>query len=115
MNKYQSKAEAQKMKLIESGELARIADRAIKSASRLAGIAFTEIDASDMVNSDSALARHIGSQMDGCKIAGCDSAKVELDEAAREIFKIGKIGNQIHPEANIQLARIKSVAASLKI
>lgn len=114
-NKYQAKADAAKVKRIESGELARIADRAIESARRLAGVAVVEIDASEMVASDSPITRHIGNQMDGCKINGRDSAKVELDEAVRRIFKIGTIGKMIHPEANAQWSRIKAVAAELKI
>lgn len=111
---YKAKAEANKSKLIASGELARIADRAI-AAARKAIVGIEVIDAADMLASQNSITRHIGSQIDGAKIEGATSAKVELDSAAREIFKMGKIGGQVHPEANAQWSRIKAVAAELKI
>ena len=113
MNKYQIKANKEKLARIQSGELTRIADRAIAAAKAVMVKGSHTIDASDMTQSANPLERHIGSQMDGYTISAKISAKVELDSAAREIVKLGTIDKQIAPEAMSEWNRIEAVAAEL--
>lgn len=113
MNKYQIKANKEKLARIQSGELTRIADRAIASAKAVMVKGSHTIDASEMVASANPLERHIGSQMDGYTVAAKISAKVELDSASREIVKLGTIDKQIAPEAMAEWNRIEAMAAEL--
>ena len=112
-NKYQIKAEKEKLAKIQSGELARIADRAIAAAKAAVAKGSHTIDASEMVASANPLERHIGNQMDGYTVSGKTSAKTELDFAAREIVKIGTIDKVINPLAMAEWNRIESVATEL--
>lgn len=111
MNKYQIKANKEKLARIQSGELTRIADRAIAAARMNKGS--HTIDASEMLASDSPITRYQGQQMDGYVVSAKISAKTELDFAAREIVKLGTFGKQIAPEAMAEWKRIEAVAAEL--
>jgi hypothetical protein len=115
MNKYQIKANKEKLARIQSGELTRIADRAIAAAKAVMVKGSHTIDASEMVASANPLERHIGSQMDGYTVSAKISAKTELDCAAREIVKLGTIEKQIAPEAMAEWNRIEAVAAELDL
>ena len=112
-NKYQIKANNEKLARIKSGELTRIADRAIAAARAEMVKGSHTIDASEMVASSNPLEAHIGSQMDGYTVSGKISAKVELDSAAREIVKLGTINKVITPEAMTEWNRVEAVAAEL--
>jgi hypothetical protein len=112
-NKYQIKAEKEKLARIQSGELTRIADRAIAAARATMANGSHTIDASEMLASDSPITRYQGAQMDGYVVGGKISAKVDLDSAAREICKIGTIDKVIAPEAMAEWNRIEAVAAEL--
>ena len=113
LNKYQVKANKEKLARIQSGELTRIADRAIAAAKAVMVKGSHTIDASDMRQSANALERHIGEQMDGYTVSAKSSAKVELDSAAREICKIGTVDKVIAPEAMAEWNRIEAVATEL--
>jgi len=113
MNKYQIKANKEKLARIQSGELTRIADRAIAAAKAVMVKGSHTIDASDMTQSANPLERQIGEQMDGYTVSAKISAKVELDSAAREICKIGTIDKVIAPEAMAEWNRIEAVANEL--
>jgi hypothetical protein len=112
-NKYQLKADAEKIAKISSGELTRIADRAIAAARAAVKNGSHTIDASDMVASVNPLERHIGGQMDGYVVGGKISATTELDIAAREIVKIGTIDGMLNPIARCEWNRIDAVRAEL--
>ena len=112
-NKYQIKAEKEKLAKIQSGELTRIADRAIAAAKAALAKGSHTIDASAMVASANALERNIGSQMDGYVIEGKITAKNELNFAAAEIVKIGTIDKIINPLAMAEWNRIEAVATEL--
>jgi hypothetical protein len=104
-----------KISLVNSGELARIADRAITAAKAAVAAGTHTIDASDMIGSDNPLTAYIGRQIDGYAVSGKIRAKVELDSAAREIVKLGTINKKITPEAMRQWDRIRAVAAELRL
>lgn len=108
MNKWQIKAAKENAKRIASGELTRIADRAIAAARATIKGSHT-IDASEFLASDSPITRYQGQQMDGYVVSAKISAKVELESAAREICKIGKGA----PEAMAEWNRIESVMTEL--
>lgn len=112
-NKYQIKADKEKLARIQSGELTRIADRAIATARATMAKGSHTIDASEMLASDSPITRYQGAQMDGYVVEGKISAKVDLDSAAREICKIGTIDKVIAPEAMAEWNRIEAVATEL--
>jgi len=112
-NKYQIKAEKEKLAKIQSGELTRIADRAIAAAKAALAKGSHTIDATAMVASANALERHIGSQMDGYVIEGKITAKNELNFAAAKIVKIGTIDKVINPLAMAEWNRIEAVATEL--
>ena len=113
MNKYQIKANKEKLARSQSGELTRSADRANAAAKADMATGSHTLDASEMVASANPLERHIGSQMDGYTVSAKISAKTELDFAAREIVKLGTIDKQIAPEAMAEWNRIEAVANEL--
>ena len=112
-NKYQIKAEKEKLAQIQSGELTRIADLAIAAARATMIKGIHTIDASEFLASDSPITRYQGQQMDGYVISAKISAKTSLDTAAREICKIGTIDKFIAPEAMAEWDRIEAVATEL--
>jgi hypothetical protein len=113
MNKFQAKAEATKRKLIASGEVDRIAGRAIAAARKVMAVGSHAIDASDRLASDNPMNRHIGSMIDDTVVSGKIAAEIELQSAATEIYKFCRFGNELAQEMRPALDLIDAVRAEL--
>ena len=116
-NKWKEKAskEAQKKAgAIAPGTHERLADEAIhKVEESLKSGTPHVIDASEMLRSDSAITRHIGEQMHDAVIDPQTHARTTLDHAERDLYDLGRIGKQAHPEAWPAIQKIRAARERL--
>jgi hypothetical protein len=116
-NKWKMKAQRadeKKAAAIAPGTHDRMAESAIADAEAFLKSGKSHvIEASDMLRSHDAITRNLGLQMHDSVISPAIHVGGSLDSAASEIYHLGRIGKDVHPEAMAAFRKIQEAKRRL--
>ena len=95
-------------------KIQRIANTAIKDARKDMASGTHIIDMGEDVKAEG-ITGYMARQMNGEEVDGRISAQVGLQSAMRQIYKLGKKGKQVMPEAVEELNKLESVWNELEL